>query len=219
MHNFLFQVRIQSSTGKKANHCIQRTCKDLIEALYTYEVMNIYTEGPQSLHEMVTLNSSNYPALKYLSLTDMSRSSSSTTTVNDTTPPHSFYLFSNPVEYFMSIARYAVCCCNKAKADLQAVSKGINRSGESMGQLEQRLEEFSVVIEVSYSICAWLLDKHLYISLIPDILIIQCLDTMICDLNTTMKHDNNENEEELQGNPSNHEVGVCLSKCIVKRAL
>ncbi len=59
----------------------------------------------------------------------------------------------------------------------------------------------------------------MYISLIPNILIIQCLDNMICDLNTTMKHDNIENEEELQGNPSNHEVSVCLSKCILKRAL
>jgi hypothetical protein len=153
MHNFLFQVRIQSGTGKKANHCIQRNCKDLIEALYTYEVMNIYTEGPQSLHEMITLNGSNYPALKYLSMTEMNNSSSSATTaVNDNSPPHSFYLFSNPVEYFVSIARYAVCCLNKAKSDLQSVSKGTNRSGESLGQLEQRVEEFTVVIEVSYNL-------------------------------------------------------------------
>ncbi len=105
--------------------------------------MNLYAcaNKPTTLHHLMKLKYSNYSAMRALSLAGEANPVSSP---GFSRPPHKYYFFTNPVEYFISFARYVVYHIQLAKEEVATETVEKQRT-----LLNARIKQFQSVAEVS----------------------------------------------------------------------
>lgn len=141
-----YKVDIDPSPHRYLKQSVQLRFDSLSEAIYSFEVSNLFASRPCTLQEWITNEASNYFALRSLSL------SSSDTAIrrappqsHDNAPPNSFYFYTNPVEYFFDIASYTVTRYHEeSKLDASTLKQHCRRVRH-----DRLMEEFTSALDVS----------------------------------------------------------------------
>ncbi len=105
--------------------------------------MNLYAcvKKPTTLHHLMKLKYSNYSGMRALSLAGEANPAGAPQCFH---PPYKYYFFTNPVEYFISFARYVVYHIQVAKEDVATETVEKKRT-----LLNTRIKQLESVVEVS----------------------------------------------------------------------
>ncbi len=135
-------------TGRKVSDSVG----DLVCCLFDYEAMNLLSAKPvpTTLKGLISLSTSNYAAMRALTLAGDTGDKVPIKPNSSNSPPHCFYFFSNPMEYFITLARNVVQTILWIEHQLKTMKGG--NGVENRGMLEGKLRDMTQVLQVSICI-------------------------------------------------------------------
>ncbi len=133
----------KTTNGKTERYSVERNTATLRESLYLHEAMLVCYQTPTCLGDTVSMAKSNYDAMRCFTLgEEATAQSTSNQSSNHGQPTHCFYFFTSPVEYFLTITRYAVLQWNQLQSKQQSMGSKTDK------MLTRKIEDFSIIIEV-----------------------------------------------------------------------
>ena len=154
----------------RVSYSTKRNFQTLEDAIFFYEAINLFgsPSKPQTLQELITLENANYDAWKSISLAGIMfppefgpnnsikggfsyfRRILKERIDSEITPPHPFYFFSSPIEYFILLARYSVKMFSQVKAMFEEVTSTDPSNELKLQLVTKRYQEQEYVLNVSY---------------------------------------------------------------------